>query len=117
MKRLQCTKSLSTSISLDIIRRATWLHLINKILAVIIAQVLRPDNAMKICLHEFLYKEHFREIFDAWRLENIKDCDDVFMAKVTEEFDLAKSAQTKHGMIKRSNFLDSDMALGPHVHC
>ena len=117
MKRLQCTKSLSTSISLDIICRATWLHLINKILAMIIAQVLRPDNAMKICLHEFLYKEHLREIFDAWRLENVKDCDDVFMAKVTEELDLAKSAQTKHGVIKRSNFLDSDMALGPHVHC
>ena len=105
------------NISVRIIGRATWLHLINKILAVIIAQVLRPDNAMKICLHELLYKEHFCEILDAWRLENIEDCDYIFMAKVTKEFDLAKSAQTKHGMIKRSNFLDSDMALGPHVHC
>jgi hypothetical protein len=76
--------------SLCIIRRATRLHLINKILAVIVAQLLRSYDAMKIRLHEFLYKVHFREICDSWRLENIEDCYDIFMAKVTEEFDFAK---------------------------
>lgn len=98
--------------SLCIIRRATRLHLINKILAVIVAQLLRSDDAMKICFHEFLHKIYFCEICDAWRLENVEDCDDIFMAKVTEEFDFAKSTQTKHGMIKRSNLLDSDISLG-----
>ncbi|PSR70766.1 hypothetical protein PHLCEN_2v13386 [Hermanssonia centrifuga] len=39
-------------------------HLVDEILAVVITELLRPDYAMQIGLHQFLYKIYFFEIIE-----------------------------------------------------
>jgi hypothetical protein len=52
----------------------------------------------------------------AGQLEDVEDGDDVFVAKVAEELDLAEAAQTVHGVVERGDALYRDLALGGLVH-
>ena len=59
---------------------------------------LRSDDVVQVGLHELLHGIDVSEQLEAGRLEDVEDGDDVFVAKVTEQPDLAECAQTEHGM-------------------
>lgn len=82
----------------------------------IIAEFLGPDDAMQICLHQFLDKVYLLERFERRWLEYVKDGDDVFVTKVPEEFDFAESTETKHGMIERSDAFDGYFSLRGYMN-
>ena len=69
-----------------------------KVLAVVVAQSLRSDDAVQVGLHELLHEIDVPEQLEARRLEDAEDGDDVFVAKVTEQLDLAECAQTEYGV-------------------
>ena len=67
---------------------------------------------MQVCLHQLLHEIDVSEPFEAGRLEDVEDGDDVFVAKVPEEFDLAESAKTEHGVVERGDAFDGNFPLG-----
>lgn len=86
-------------------------HLVDKVLTMIVAQPLRPDHAVQVGLHEFLYEIDLFKELETGRLENVENGDDVFVAKVPKKLDLAEGAETKHGVVKGGDALDGDLAL------
>lgn len=91
-------------------------YLIDEILAVIIAEHLSADDAVHIGLHELLNEIDLPEVVERWGTKNVEDGDDVFVAEVSEELDLAQSTKTKHGMVKGSDALYGYLALRRYVH-
>lgn len=91
-------------------------YLIDEVLTMVVAEHLRTYDAMHIGLHEFLHQIDLFELVEGWWAENVEDGNDVLVMKVPEEFDLAQSTETKHGMVKGGDTLDSDFALGREVH-
>jgi len=91
-------------------------YLVDEILTVVVAQTLRSDHAVEVGLHELLDEIDIPERLEAGRLEDVEDGDDVFVAKVAEQLDLAEGAQTEHGVVKRRDALDGDLALRRLVH-
>ena len=85
--------------------------MVDKVLAVVVAQSLRSDDAVQVGLHELLHEIDVSELLEAGRLEDVEDGDDVFVAKVTEQLDLAESAQTEHGVVEWGDALYGDLAL------
>lgn len=67
-------------------------YLVDKILAVIVAQFLSSDNAMQVGLHQLLHEVYVFEQCETVRLKDVENGDDVFVAKVPEKLDLAKGA-------------------------
>lgn len=91
--------------------------LVYKVLAMIITEFLGTNNTMKVGLHELLDEVNLVElVYTAW-LEDIKDRDDVFVMKVSEEFYFTESSKTEHSVVEGSDALDSDFALSGHVDC
>ena len=80
--------------------------LIDKVLTVVVRQFLGSNDTVHIGFHEFLDEVDFGEAVVVVRFDNVEDRDDVFVVKVTKEFDLAESAETEHGVIERSDFLN-----------
>ena len=118
MQGLQRPKSLYSAISSCIqywYTRSTYL--INKILTMVITQLLGPNNPMQISLHEFLYEIDLLEAVEVRRAEDIEDRDDVFMVEMAEELDLAEGAKTEHGVVKGGYTFDSYAALGGDMSC
>ena len=66
----------------------------------VVAQSLRSDDVVQVGLHELLHGIDVSEQLKAGRLEDVEDGDDVFVAKVTEQPDLAECAQTEHGVVE-----------------
>lgn len=91
--------------------------LVYKVLAMIIAQLLGTDDTMKVGLHELLDKVNLGELVYTTGLEDIKDGDDVFVMKVSEEFYFTESPETKHSMVEGGDAFDSNFALSEHVGC
>ena len=87
-------------------------YLVDEILTVVVAQSLCSDDAMQVRLHQFLHEVYFLELFETGWLKDVENGDDVFVAKVPEEFDLAEGAETEHGVVERGDAFDSDFALG-----
>lgn len=58
----------------------------------IVAQFLSSDNAMQVSLHQLLDEIYVFEQLETGRLKDIKNGDDIFVAKMPEKFDLAKGA-------------------------
>ena len=74
--------------------------MIDKVLTMVVAEFLSPNHTMQVGLHQFLYEVNLLEIVKTWRLQDIDDCNDIFVMKVTKKFNLAKSSKTKHRVIK-----------------
>jgi len=83
--------------------------LIDKVLAVVIRQVLSADDPVHVGLHKLLNQVNFTEALIASWLLNVQDRNDVLMIEVTKQLHLTQGSQTEHGMIKRSDLLDSDL--------
>jgi hypothetical protein len=83
---------------------------------VVVAQSLGADDAVEVGLHELLHEVDVPEGREAGRLEDVEDGDDVFVAKVAEELDLAEGAETEHGVVEGGDALYRDPALGGLVH-
>lgn len=94
-------------------RKAT--HLVDEVLAMVVAEGLGPDDTVEIGLHEFLDEVDFLEELEGGGLEDVEDGDDVLVAKVAEELDLAESAKTEHVEVEGGDALDGDLALGGDV--
>ena len=77
----------------------------------VVAQSLRSDDAVQVGLHELLHEIDVSELLEAGRLEDVEDGDDIFVAKVAEQLDLAECAQTEHGVVERCDALYGDLAL------
>lgn len=90
-------------------------HLIDEVLAVIVAELLRADDAVEICLHKLLDEVDLAELVDVGRLEDVEDGDDVFVMEVAKELYLAECSETEHGVIKWRDALDCDLALGGYM--
>lgn len=90
-------------------------HLINKILTMIITQLLGPNHPMHIRLHQLLHQINLFETLQAPRPGDIEDIDDVLVLEVAEELDLAESAEAEHGVVEWGDFLDGDAVLGGEV--
>ena len=71
-------------------------YLIDEILTMVITQLLCTYYTMKICLHQFLYEVDLLEIVETWRLQDINDCDDIFVVKVAKKLNLTESSKTEH---------------------
>ena len=87
-------------------------YLVYKVLTVVVAESLRSDDAMQVGFHELLHEIDVSEQLEAGRLEDVEDGDDVFVAKVAEQLDLAEGAETEHGVVEGGDALDGDLALG-----
>jgi hypothetical protein len=72
------------------------IYLIDEVLAMIIAELLCSDNAVKIRLHELLNKVDLLELFEGVRTEYIKDGDDVLMAEVKKKAHFTECSQAEH---------------------
>lgn len=66
---------------------------------------------MQVGLHQLLDEIDVFEQLETGRLKDVEDRDNVLMAKVPEKLDLAKGAQTKHGMVERGDTLYGDLPL------
>lgn len=77
----------------------------------VVTQFLSTNDTMEISLHEFLNEVYFLEVIQRRRTEDIEDGNDIFVVKVTKEFDLTKSAHAKHGMIERGYSFNGDFSL------
>ena len=77
----------------------------------VVAQSLRSDDVVQVGLHELLHEIDVSELLEAGRLEDVEDGDDIFVAKVAEQLDLAESTQTEHGVVERRDALYGDLAL------
>lgn len=47
--------------------------LVDKILTVVVAEVLGPDDSVHVCLHQLLDQVHLLERLEAWGLDDIQD--------------------------------------------
>ena len=83
----------------------------------IIAQLLRPNDAMQIRLHEFLNQVNLGKFIKTRWAEDVKDGDNVFVLKVAKKFDLAEGAETEHRVIEWGDSLDGDFALCWGMNC
>jgi hypothetical protein len=92
-------------------------HLVYEVLAVVVAEFLCPDDTMQIGLHQLLHKIHLVEIINTWGIKDVKYGNDVFVAKVAQKLDLAKSSQTEHGVLKGRDALDCNFTLSWQVYC
>lgn len=77
----------------------------------IIAKFLSSDDAVHVCLHQFLNDVHLSKVIQARRAQNVDYGYDILMVEMPEEFDFSKSTETEHGVIKRSYTLDSDFSI------
>lgn len=82
--------------------------LIDEILAMVVGEVLSPDHAVHISLHEFLDEIDLCECFVAPGLLDVKNRDDVLVVEVSKELHLSQGSQAEHGVIERSDLLDSN---------
>ena len=69
---------------------------------------MRANDPVHVRLHELLNQIDFGEGIVVARLLDVEDGDDVFVFEVAEEFHLAQSSQTEHGVVEGSDFLDGD---------
>lgn len=67
---------------------------------------------MQVGFHQFLDEIYVFEQLETGRLKDVEDRDDVFMAKMPQELDLAEGAQTEHGVVERRDAFDGDLSLG-----
>jgi hypothetical protein len=52
-------------------------YLIDEVLAVIIAQILRSNHSVQIRLHQFLHKVHLLEVLVGGGLHDVENVDDL----------------------------------------
>lgn len=71
MEGLECTARLGTESRSNFPEHLAYAHLIDKVLAVVIAQVLRADYSVQIRFHQLLDKVHLLEILERRGLNNI----------------------------------------------
>jgi len=83
----------------------------------VVAQLLGTNDAMQIRLHQLLDQENLAKFFQRGGLENIEDCNDVFVSEMTEKLNLAKRSEAEHGVVEGRNALNSDFALRRNVDC
>jgi hypothetical protein len=80
MRRNRCHQAL------NLVQTYSAAYLINEILAVVVTQLLRPDDTMEVRFHELLNKVYLSELIEAGRLEDVKDRNDVLVTEMTKEF-------------------------------
>ena len=85
--------------------------LVYEVLAVIVAELLGTNDAVKIGLHKFLDEVDLLEVIERGRAENVEYGDDVLVVEVAEELDLAEGAETEHGVVEGGDALDGHFAL------
>jgi hypothetical protein len=59
-------------------------HLINEVLAMVVAQFLRPDDAMHIGLHQLLNEIYLRELMNGGRSKDVENGDYVLVMKMAK---------------------------------
>lgn len=91
--------------------------LVDKVLAMIIGQILGTDDTMHVGLHQFLNQVDLCEALVVSWLLDVEDGDDVLMVEVAKELHLTESSQAEHGVIERSNLFDGDLVSGRLVKC
>src|SRR5215469_7558489 len=64
----------------------------------------------------YLNQVYLRKCFQAARLLDIENRNDVLMIKVSQELHFSKCAQAEHGMIEGCDFLDCDLLTGRLVN-
>lgn len=47
--------------------------LVDKVLAMVVAEVLGPDDSVHVCLHQLLDQVHLLECLEGWGLDDIQD--------------------------------------------
>ena len=72
----------------------------------VIAQLLRPNDAVQIGLHELLDEVDFLKVVEGCGSEDVKDGNDVLVVEMAEELDFAERPEAEHGVIERRNLLD-----------
>jgi hypothetical protein len=91
-------------------RRSARTHLVDKVLAVVVAQLLRADHAVQVRLHQLLHEVHLPEVRERRRLEDVEDRDHVLVPEVAQQPDLAQRAEAEHRVVERRDALDRDLA-------
>jgi hypothetical protein len=86
-------------------------HLINEVLAMVVAQLLCSNYAVEVCFHKLLHKIDFIEILDTGRLKDVQDGYDIFVVKVTEKLDFSQRPKTEHGMVEGSDPFNGNLSL------
>lgn len=66
----------------------------------IIAQLLCPYDPMQIGLHQFLNQINFPKALQIWRPQNIEDADDIFVVKMSKQFNLAQGTEAEHRVVE-----------------
>ena len=56
----------------------------------------------------YLNQIHFGKLVIVAGLLDVEDRNDVFVVEVAEQFHFPQGTKAKHGMVKRSNFLDGN---------
>ena len=93
-------------------RDARKTYLVNEVLAMIVAELLRPNDAMEVGLHELLNEVDLLEVVETRRTEDIENGDDVLVMKVAEELDFAEGAEAEEGVLEGEDLLDRDLSVG-----
>lgn len=63
--------------------------LINEVLTVIVAELLRAYDAVEIRFHELLHEVDLLEVGKAGWAQDVQDRDDILVMKMPQELDLA----------------------------
>ena len=107
--------------------------LVDKVLAVVVRQILCPNNAVHIGLHQFLQDRSaieevppgeareettylnqvdFVEALIVAGSLDIQDRNDVLVVKVAQQLHLTQSTQTEHGVVEWGDLFDRDLLAG-----
>jgi len=82
--------------------------LVDKVLAVVIRQILCANNTVHIGLHKLLDEIDFGEGLIAAGFLDVEDRYNVLMVEVSQQLHLTQGSKAEHGVIEGRNLLDSD---------
>ena len=85
--------------------------LIEKVADVVVAEPLCLEQLVKVSLHETLDNVDILHGVNAGGSENVSDVDDIFMIEPGQDLDLSQGSLTIGLMLKRTDFLDSNLQL------
>ena len=85
--------------------------MVEEVADVIIAQPLRLQQLVEVCLHQTLDDVHVLHGVQGGRPQDVADVNNIFMIEPSQNFDLPQGSLTVRLVFKRAYFLDSDLHI------
>lgn len=91
--------------------------LVDKVLAVVIGQILCSNDAVHVGLHQLLNQIDLVESLIIAGSLDVQDRDNILVVEVSQQLHLAQRAQAEHRVVERGDLLDGDFLARRLVDC